>query len=338
MSNMMAVQVPQAGADFEVVERAVPEPEAGQVRVKVEACGVCHSDMFTKEGAFPGIEYPRVPGHEVVGRIDKLGEGVHGWSAGERVGVGWHGAHCGYCRSCRRGDFTTCENQLVSGLSFDGGYAQYMVVDRTGLVRLPQEVDAAEAAPLLCAGVTTYNALRHSGAQPGDLVAVQGVGGLGHLGVQYARRMGMRTVAISSGPDKRDLAVELGAHYYIDARQEVPAEALQKLGGAQAILATAPNADAISQLIDGLGPNGRMMIIGATADPVQVVPTQIIGGRKSIQGFACGHATDSEDTINFSVLTDVRARVETFPLRDAARAYERMMTNQARFRAVLVMD
>ncbi len=338
MSKMIAVQVPRAGADFEVVERDVPEPGFGQVRVKVEACGVCHSDMFTKEGAFPGIQYPRVPGHEVVGRIDALGEGVKGWSAGERVGVGWHGAHCGYCDSCRRGDFTTCENQLISGISVDGGYAEYMVADQTGLVRLPAGVDAAEAAPLLCAGVTTYNALRHSGARPGDIVAVQGVGGLGHLGIQFARRMGFRTVAISSGPGKRTLAEELGAHDYIDASQQSPSDALKGMGGARVILATAPNSEAMSQLIDGLGPNGRMMIVGASTDPVQVAPTQIIGGRQSIQGFACGHATDSEDTVNFSVLTDVRARVETYPLREAAAAYERMMSNKARFRSVLVME
>lgn len=338
MSKMTAVQVSRAGADFEVVERDIPEPGAGEVRVKIEACGVCHSDLFTKEGAFPGIEYPRVPGHEVVGRIDAVGDGVQGWRAGERVGVGWHGAHCGYCRSCRRGDFTTCDNLLISGISFDGGYAEYMVTDQTGLVRLPDGVDAAEAAPLLCAGVTTYNALRHSGARPGDLVAVQGVGGLGHLGIQFARRMGLRTVAISSGPDKYDLAMELGAHEYVDASRDEPAQALQNLGGAQAILATAPNADAMSQLIDGLAPNGRMMIVGATPDPVQVAPTQLIGGRQSIQGFACGHATDSEDTVNFSVLADVRARVETYPLREADRAYERMLTNKARFRSVLVMD
>jgi len=338
MSKMTAVQVPRAGADFEVVERDVPEPARGEVRVKVEACGVCHSDMFTKEGAFPGIEYPRVPGHEVVGRIDALGEGVQGWRAGERVGVGWHGSHCGYCRNCRRGDFTTCENLRISGISFDGGYAEYMVADQTGLVRLPEAVQAAESAPLLCAGVTTYNALRHSGARPGDVVAVQGVGGLGHLGVQFAHRMGLRTVAVSSGPHKRDLATELGADQYIDASQEDPVKALQALGGAQAILATAPNAEAMSQLIDGLGPNGCMMIVGATPEPVQVAPTQIIGARKSIQGFACGHATDSEDTVNFSVLADVRAHVETYPLREAGRAYERMMSNEARFRSVLVME
>lgn len=338
MSKMTAVQVPHAGGDFQVVERDVPEPGFGQVRVKVEACGVCHSDMFTKEGAFPGIEYPRIPGHEVVGRIDAVGEGVKGWSAGERVGVGWHGAHCGYCDSCRRGDFTTCENQLISGISVDGGYAEYMVADQTGLVRLPASVDAAKAAPLLCAGVTTYNALRHSGARPGDIVAVQGVGGLGHLGIQFARRMGFRTVAISSSADKRGLAEELGAHDYVDASRQAPAEALQALGGARVILATAPNAQAMSQLIDGLGPNGRMMIVGATPDALEVAPTQLIGGRKSIQGFACGHATDSEDAVNFSVLADVRARVETFPLREAATAYQRMMSNQARFRAVLVMQ
>jgi len=338
MSKMTAVQVPRAGADFEVVERDVPEPARGEVRVKVEACGVCHSDMFTKEGAFPGIEYPRVPGHEVVGRIDALGEGVQGWRAGERVGVGWHGSHCGYCRNCRGGDFTTCENLRISGISFDGGYAEYMVADQTGLVRLPEAVQAAESAPLLCAGVTTYNALRHSGARPGDVVAVQGVGGLGHLGVQFAHRMGLRTVAVSSGPHKRDLATELGADQYIDASQEDPVKALQALGGAQAILATAPNAEAMSQLIDGLGPNGCMMIVGATPEPVQVAPTQIIGARKSIQGFACGHATDSEDTVNFSVLADVRAHVETYPLREAGRAYERMMSNEARFRSVLVME
>lgn len=338
MSKMTAVQVPRAGADFEVVECDIPEPQAGQVRVKVEACGVCHSDMFTKEGAFPGIEYPRVPGHEVVGRIDAIGDGVKGWRSGERVGVGWHGAHCGYCRSCRRGDFTTCENLLISGISFDGGYAEYMVVDQTGLVGLPEDVDSAEAAPLLCAGVTTYNALRHSGARPGDVVAVQGVGGLGHLGVQFAHRMGLRTAAISSGPDKYELAMELGAQEYIDASRDDPAQALQNLGGAQAILATAPNADAMSQLIDGLAPNGRMMIVGATPDAVRVAPTQLIGGRKSIQGFACGHATDSEDTVNFSVLTEVHARVETYPLREASRAYESMLTNQARFRSVLVME
>src|ERR1700726_2142968 len=283
VAPMKAAQVPKPGADFEIVEREIPKPGAGEVRIKVQACGVCHSDVFTKEGQWPGIQYPRVPGHEVVGLIDDLGTGVSEWKKGQRVGVGWHGGHDGTCRACRRGDFRNCQNLKVPGISYDGGYEQFMVAPVEALVAMPESLGAAEAAPLLCAGITTYNAFRHSGAMPGDLVAVQGIGGLGHLGIQFANKLGYKVGAIGRGPENAALAKKLGANVYIDSKSTNAAEALQKLGGAQVILATAPNSKAMSELIDGLGPNGKLLVVGAAFDPIEVTPPQLIFGSRTIQ-------------------------------------------------------
>lgn len=312
------------------------EPGAGAVRVKVAACGVCHSDAFVKEGHWPNLAYPRVPGHEVAGVIDAVGPGVTAWTAGDRVGLGWHGRHCDSCDPCRSGDFIACSSLQITGIHFDGGYQQYMIASANGLARIPDSLGFSEAAPLLCAGVTTFNSLRHSRALPGDLVAVHGIGGLGHLGVQFARQFGFRVVAISRGRDKEELALRLGAHRYIDAAAVDPAAELTRLGGARAIVATAPNSAAISGLIGGLGRNGVLLAIAGTADPLSVSPAQLIGRRLSIQGWPSGTPKDSEDTLNFCALTGVRPMIEEFPLEEAARAYERMMTNQVRFRAVLV--
>jgi len=334
---MKAAQISQPGADFEIVEREVPEPEAGQVRIKVQACGVCHSDVLTKEGAWPGIQYPRVPGHEVAGILDELGEGVSAWKKGQRVGVGWHGGHDGTCRECRRGDFRNCRNQKIAGISYDGGYQQYMVAPAEALVAIPDSLKDTEAAPLLCAGITTYNALRHSGALPGDLVAVQGIGGLGHLGIQFANRFGCKVAAIGRGPENATLAKKLGANVFIDSKATNPAQALQELGGARVILATAPNSKAMSELIDGLGPNGELMVIGATFDPIEVTPVQLINGSRTIQGWAAGTPADSEDTLRFAELSGVRPMIETYPLDKAAEAYARMMSGHAQFRVVLAM-
>ena len=334
---MKAAQISQPGADFEIVEREVPEPEAGQVRIKVQACGVCHSDVLTKEGAWPGIQYPRVPGHEVAGVIDEVGEGVSAWKKGQRVGVGWHGGHDGTCRECRRGDFRNCRNQKIAGISYDGGYQQYMVAPAEALVAIPDSLKDTEAAPLLCAGITTYNALRHSGALPGDLVAVQGIGGLGHLGIQFANRFGYKVAAIGRGPENATLAKKLGANVFIDSKATNPAQALQELGGARVILATAPNSKAMSELIDGLGPNGELMVIGATFDPIEVTPVQLINGSRTIQGWAAGTPADSEDTLRFAELSGVRPMIETYPLDKAAEAYARMMSGHAQFRVVLAM-
>jgi D-arabinose 1-dehydrogenase-like Zn-dependent alcohol dehydrogenase len=332
-----AAQVPKPGADFEIVEREIPKPEAGQVRIKVQACGVCHSDVFTKEGAWPGIQYPRVPGHEIAGIIDELGPGVSTWKQGQRVGVGWHGGQDNTCPSCRRGDFRNCRNLKIPGISYDGGYQQYMLAPIEALVPIPETLNAAEAAPLLCAGITTYNALRHSGAFPGDLVAVQGIGGLGHLGVQFASKFGYRVAAIGRGPENGALAKKLGASLYIDSKSTNAAEALQKLGGAQVILATAPSSKAMSELIDGLGPNGKLIVIGADFDPIQVSPVQLITGSRSIQGWAAGTAADSEDTLRFAELSGVRPMIETYPLEKAGEAYARMLSGNAQFRVVLTM-
>ena len=337
VAPMKVAQVPAPGADFEIVEREVPEPGAGHVRIKVQACGVCHSDVLTKEGALPGIEYPRVPGHEVVGVVDEVGAGVSGWAKGQRVGVGWHGGHDGTCLSCRRGDFGNCRNMKIAGVSYDGGYQQFMVAPAEALAAVPESLSDAEAAPLLCAGVTTFNALRHSGASPGDLVAVQGVGGLGHLGIQFANKFGYRVAAVGRGPENEALAKKLGAHVYIDSRATNAAEELQKLGGAQVILATAPSSKAISALIDGLGPNGKLMVVGADVEPIEVTPVQLIFGSHTIQGWASGTATDSEDTLRFAELTGVRPMVETYPLERAAEAYARMLSGDAQFRVVLTM-
>jgi len=332
-----AAQVPKPGADFEIVEREIPKPEAGQVRIKVQACGVCHSDVFTKEGAWPGIQYPRVPGHEIAGIVDELGPGVSTWKQGQRVGVGWHGGQDNTCPSCRRGDFRNCRNLKIPGISYDGGYQQYMLAPIEALVPIPDTLSDVEAAPLLCAGITTYNALRHSGAFPGDLVAVQGIGGLGHLGVQFASKFGYRVAAIGRGPENGALAKKLGASLYIDSKSTNAAEALQKLGGAQVILATAPSSKAMSELIDGLGPNGKLIVIGADFDPIQVSPVQLITGSRSIQGWAAGTAADSEDTLRFAELSGVRPMIETYPLEKAGEAYARMLSGNAQFRVVLTM-
>lgn len=335
MAKMKAMQVTKPNGPFELVERDIPAPAAGWVRVKVEACGVCHSDVFTKSGAFPGMTLPRVPGHEIAGRIDAVGPEVTMWKVGDRVGVGWHGGHCFECDACRRGLFINCVNAKVTGISHDGGYAEYAVVPSESVARLPANISAVEAGPLLCAGVTTYNALRNSGARPGQTVAIQGIGGLGHLAIQYAARMGFRTVAISRGADKAALAKELGAHEYVDTQQVAAAEGLQKLGGADVVLATAPHSDAIQATVDGLTPRGKLVIVAAPFTPVSVNPFSLLSG-KAVAGWPSGSAIDSEDAVAFSALTGVRPRVETFKLADAERAFAHMMENKARFRAVLV--
>jgi D-arabinose 1-dehydrogenase-like Zn-dependent alcohol dehydrogenase len=335
MSRMRAVQVKSANGPFELVERDIPDPAARQVRIKVQACGVCHSDSFTKSGLFPGIQYPRVPGHEVVGIVDRVGADVPDWRPGQRVGVGWHGGHCGHCRSCRRGDFITCANGQIPGISYDGGYADYMIAPFEALASIPDELGAAEAAPLLCAGITTYNALRNSGVRPGDVVAVLGIGGLGHLGVQFAAKMGCHTVAIARGADKGPLARKLGAHHYLDSVEQDVAGELSKLGGARVILSTVTSAKAMSAAVGGLGVNGKLMVIGASPDAIEVSPLLLIGARRSIQGWPSGTSSDSEETMAFSALSDIRPMIETMPLERAAEAYERMMSGAARFRMVL---
>src|SRR5438094_2064054 len=337
MAKMKVVQVPKPGADFQLVDGEIPEPGPGHVRIRVQACGVCHSDVVTKEGLFPGMSYPRVPGHEVAGVVDGVGAGVKDWKKGERVGVGWHGGQDGTCPACRRGDFANCANGKVCGISYDGGYQEFMVAPIEALARMPESLDPVEAAPLMCAGITTFNALRHGGALPSDLVAVQGIGGLGHLGIQFAQKFGYRVAAIGRGPGNAALATKLGASVYIDSAATNAAAELQKLGGARVILATAPSSKALSSLIDGLGENGRMMVIGATTDPIEVTPVQLIFGRKSIQGWSAGTPADSEDALRFAVLTGVRPMIEKFPLAKASEAYARMMSGKAEFRVVLTM-
>jgi D-arabinose 1-dehydrogenase-like Zn-dependent alcohol dehydrogenase len=334
---MKAVQVGKPGGDWEIVDREIPQPGPGQVRIKVEACGICHSDMLVKQGLWPGLQYPRVPGHEVAGRIDALGAGVALWKEGQRVGVGWHGGHCFVCDPCRRGDFMMCRNGKITGFTHDGGYAEYMIAPAEGVAALPNEIPAAEAAPLLCAGITVFNAMRHSGARAGDLVAVHGVGGLGHLGIQYAQQMGFRTIAINRGSDKQPLAHKLGARDYIDSGASNAVDELQKRGGARLIVATAPDAKSMSELIGGLAPNGKLMIVGAPHEPLSINAGAMIGGKQTIQGWASGTAKDSEDTLDFSAYTGVRPMIEKFPLLKAADAYERMVTGKARFRVVLTM-
>jgi D-arabinose 1-dehydrogenase-like Zn-dependent alcohol dehydrogenase len=337
MTSMRAIQIPAPNGPFELVHREIPTPGARQVRIRVQACGICHSDVFTKLGLFPGIQYPRVPGHEIVGLIDAVGADVPDWKPGMRVGVGWHGGHCGHCRSCRKGDFITCANGLIPGISYDGGYAEYLLAPFEALAAIPEELSAAEAAPLLCAGITTFNALRHSGASAGDTVAVLGIGGLGHLGVQFAAKMGYRTVAIARGTDKEALARKLGAHHYIDStRQNVAAE-LTKLGGARVILATVTDAKSMSEAVGGLGVDGKLLVVGASGDPIEVPPLALIPGRRSIAGWPSGTAMDSEDTLGFSVLTHIRPLIETYPLERAAEAFDRMMSGKARFRVVLTV-
>jgi D-arabinose 1-dehydrogenase-like Zn-dependent alcohol dehydrogenase len=306
--------------------------------VRVQACGICHSDALTKEGIWPGIQYPRVPGHEIAGVVDEVGPGVSGWVKGQRVGVGWYGGHCGQCHACRRGEFINCEYLPTPGISYDGGYAEYMVAPADALALMPDGISVEEAAPLLCAGITTYNALRHSGARPGDLVAIQGVGGLGHLGIQFANKFGCKVAAVSRGADNAALARKLGAHHYIDSQASNPAEELKRLGGARVILATAPSGHAMTALFDGLGTNGKMVVVGASMEPIQVTPIQLIMGRKSLQGWPSGTSADSEDTLNFAVLTGVRPMIEKFPLDRAPEAYERMISGKAEYRVVLTIS
>jgi D-arabinose 1-dehydrogenase-like Zn-dependent alcohol dehydrogenase len=335
MAKMQAAQVRRPGA-LELVQVDVPEPAAGQVRIRVEACGVCHSDSLTVNRVFPWIQLPRTPGHEVAGVIDAVGARVDPWKVGQRVGVGWHGGHCGHCESCRKGDFVTCQNQQICGISYDGGHAEYMVAPVEALVSIPAELTAAEAGPLLCAGITVFNSLRHAGARPGDLVAVLGVGGLGHLGVQFSAKMGYRTVALARGRDKEPLAKQLGAHGYIDTTQQDPAAELAKMGGARVILATVTSSKAMSAVLGGLGVNGKLVILGADMEPLSVSAVPMIMRRQAIQGWPSGSPRDSEETLAFSTLMGVRAMIETVPLAQAPQAYERMMSGKARFRMVVV--
>jgi D-arabinose 1-dehydrogenase-like Zn-dependent alcohol dehydrogenase len=337
MPSMKAVQISKPGGNFELVERPIPQPGRGQVRIKVEACGICHSDALVKEGHWPGIQYPRVPGHEIAGRIDAVGPEVTQWKPGQRVGVGWHGGHCFQCEPCRRGDFVLCQNQKITAISYDGGYQEYMIAQAEAVAAMPDDLPADEAAPLLCAGITVFNSLRNAGARAGDTVAVQGIGGLGHLGIQYARQMGFRTIAIGRGGDKKALATKLGAHDYIDTSEGDPAQALQKLGGAKIILATAPDSKSMSALIDGLAADGKMLVVGAGFESLTVTPLQLIGGRKAIQGWPSGTAKDSEETLQFSSLSGVRPMIERYPLEKAADAYQQMITGKARFRVVLTI-
>jgi len=335
MPKMRVIQVASKGGPFELVERELPRPGRGEVRVKVQACGVCHSDSIAKEGLSPSVPYPIVPGHEIAGLVDEVGEGVIGWSVGTRVGIGWFGGHCGRCEPCRRGDLVDCRNLRIPGITYDGGYAEAMVAPSDALALIPNELSAVDAAPLLCAGVTTYNALRESGARPGDLVAILGVGGLGHLGVQFAAKMGFRTVAIARGTDKEALARRLGAHLYLDSQTQDVAAELTKLGGAKTILATVTSGKAMSAVIPGLAVRGKLVVVGVGMDPIEVSALDLIGGSRSVVGHASGASIDSQDTLAFSALSGVRPTVETMPLERAADAYDRMMLNEARFRMVL---
>jgi len=335
MPKMKAVQASKAGAPFEVVERDVPEPATGQVRIKVEACGVCHSDAFVRSGGFPGMTLPRIPGHEIAGRVDKVGANVTEWKAGDRVGVGWHGGHDFVCNACRKGLFINCEKAQITGISHDGGYAEYVVVPHEAIARIPEKLSAIDAGPILCAGVTTYNALRNSGARPGDTVAVQGIGGLGHFGLQYASKMGFRTIAISHGKDKEELARQLGAHEYVDTNAGSAAQGLNRLGGADVVLATAPYADAIADTAGGLKPRGKLLIVAAPFEPLKVSVMGLLTG-KTIAGWPSGSAIDSEEALAFSALTGVAPRVEVFKLDRAEQAFTKVMENRVRFRAVLV--
>ena len=337
MAKMKIALVPKPGGDFEIQEREIPQPGPGHVRVRVQACGICFSDHYVKDGIWPGLAYPRSPGHEVAGVIDEIGPGVATWKKGQRVGVGWHGGQDGTCLSCRRGDFANCSNGKITGFTFDGGYGEHMLAPIEALASMPESLDPAEAAPLLCAGITTYNSLRHAGAMPGDLVAIQGIGGLGHLGIQFASKFGYRVAAISRGKENEPLAKKLGAHIYIDGAATNASAELQKLGGAQVILATAPNSKAMTTLVDGLGPRGKMVVVGADAGSIEVSPVQLIRGSKSIQGWASGIPTDSEDTLRFAELTGVRPMIEKFPLAKVNEAYTRMMSGNAQFRVVLTM-
>jgi len=336
--KMKAAQISKARGDWELVERDIPEPGPGQVRVKVEACGICHSDALVKEGLWPGLQYPRVPGHEIAGRVDALGGNVTSWAVDQRVGVGWHGGHCFVCEQCRRGDFAMCVNRKVTGIDFDGGYATHVIVPAAALGAIPDDLPAEEAGPFMCAGVTVFNALRNSGARAGEVVAVHGIGGLGHLGVQYARRMGFNTVAINRGKDKEELARQLGAHSYIDATAQDVVVELQKLGGANVILATAPNAQAISGLVDGLAPSGKLLVPAAPLEPLSINVFSLIMKRSSVAGWYSGTAKDSQDTLEFSALSGVHPMIEKYPLDKVAEAYEQMHSGRVRFRVVLTLD
>ena len=335
---MRVAQVTTPHGPIQILDRPTPDPAPGKVRVKVEACGICHSDVLTKEGLWPGLSFPRIPGHEIAGTIDAIGDGVPNWTKGQRVGVGWAGGHCTVCRPCRRGDFAACQNLQIPGIIYDGGYQEYTITSAQGLAAIPDALSFTEAAPLLCAGITTFNALRHSGALPGDLVAIQGLGGLGHLGIQYANKMGFETVAIGRGEDKKDFAAKLGAHHYIDTDAGDPADALQKLGGAKTIVATAPDAKSMSPLVAGLGVNGTLMVIGAGPGNIEVSPLQLIGARRGVRGWPSGTAADSEDAMRLAALSGIRPMIEVFPLSEAPAAYERMMSGKARFRVVLKMN
>src|SRR5271156_4054933 len=329
-----AAQVPTPNAPFEIVEKEFPEPGPGHVRIRIQACGVCHSDSFTKEGLFP-ITYPRTPGHEVAGIVDAIGPDVPVFKTGQRVGLGWHGGHCNYCEPCRRGDFILCQNGQIAGISYDGGYADYVIAPANALAFLPEGLSPVEAGPLMCAGITTYNSLRNSGARPGDTVAIVGIGGLGHLGVQFAAKSGYRTVAIARGQDKAALAQQLGAHVYIDAQTQDPAAELQKLGGATTILATVTNASAMESVVGGLKEDGTLIVLGVPERPLALSAVPLISKRGSILYWPSGTGMDVEDTLNFSTLTGVRPQTEVFPLERATEAYDRMMSGKARFRAVL---
>jgi D-arabinose 1-dehydrogenase-like Zn-dependent alcohol dehydrogenase len=337
MKKMRAIQVPGPKKPFELVEREIPSPKRGTVRVKIQACGICHSDSFVKEGIFPGIQYPRVPGHEIAGVIDALGEEAGNWKVGQRVGIGWYGGHCKICPSCRRGDFMTCSQPQVSGLSYDGGYAEYLIAPIEALALIPEDLSPIEAAPLMCAGVTTFNALRRSGAIAGETVAILGIGGLGHLGIQFALKMGFRTVAIARGKEKESLSKKLGAHHYIDSDTQKVDDELKKLGGAKIILSTVTSAKAINATIDGLSIEGKLLIVGISEEPLSVSVLGLVGARRMIQGWPCGTSVDSQDTLSFSALTGVRSMNHIFPLEKAVEAYEFMMSGKARFRVVLQM-
>ena len=330
-----AVQVPAPGAPFELIQKEFPEPGTGQVRIRVQACGVCHSDSLTKLGHWPGIQFPRVPGHEIAGIVDAVGPDVPLFKPGQRVGLGWHGGHCNFCEPCRRGDFVLCQNSPISGITFDGGYADYVLAPANALALLPEDISATDAAPLLCAGITTFNALRNAGARPGDTVAILGIGGLGHLAIQFAAKSGFRTVAIARGADKGILASELGAHLYIDSTTQNPAEELQKIGGAKIILATVTSAKALEWVVDGLAPTGKFILVGAPDGPLVINPFPMLLGRRTVAGWPSGTGMDSEDTLNFSALTGVRPMNEIYPLEEAETAYNRMMSGHARFRVVL---
>jgi len=337
MASMKVAQISRPGGDWEMVERPIPQPGDRQVRIKVEACGICHSDVSTKEGYWPGIQYPRVPGHEVAGAIDAVGSAVSNWKVGQRVGVGWHGGHCFVCDPCRRGHFILCEREQITGISFDGGYGEYMIAPAEAVAAMPDDLSANDAGPLMCAGITLFNSLRHSGAKGGDVVAIQGIGGLGHLGIQYARKMGFHTVAIGRRKDKEPLAKQLGAHTYIDTDTDDLVAELKKLGGAKVVVATAPDAKAMTSLIDAVGADGKLLILGVPNEPFPVNALSLIPTRKSISGWPSGTAKDSEDTLRFSVLSGVRPMIETFPLAQVGEAYQRMITGKARFRVVLTM-